>query len=321
MKDALRWSWRDAGFGAAIAAPGMLVIAFGDVRHGLALLVGVLVAAIVGLAPVRKQRNMLLIAGLAYVLAIGLGSFVSVWWYVALPVMFVLCVSASWLAARAAIGLLVLVLVVPIAGIGLSYDGLRESFGQIVLIGSGTVWAYALAMMLPEYGLPTKRRPALLLASLWLNYGIRLGLAAVTAAGLGFALGVDHVGWITGAALLVMRPDMHAEQLRAVGRMASVVLGALMASCLLTLDLPAIAIAAVGGLALIAMAALHRSQWYVTPFFTTFLVFWVLLYGDASTGAIEFRFWERTLETTAGVLIAAFYGLLLPWLALRRKHT
>jgi hypothetical protein len=55
----------------------------------------------------------------------------------------------------------------------------------------------------------------------------------------------------------------------------------------------------------------------VTPAFSTFLFFWVLLYGDATRASITHRFDERVLETICGVAIAYLYGLLIPKLRAR----
>ena len=63
--------------------------------------------------------------------------------------------------------------------------------------------------------------------------------------------------------------------------------------------------------------ATHRSRWYVTSAFTTFLVFLLLLYSDPRTATKRFN--ERVLETVLGVAIAYFYGLALPALARRRR--
>jgi hypothetical protein len=64
--------------------------------------------------------------------------------------------------------------------------------------------------------------------------------------------------------------------------------------------------------------ATHRSRWYVTSAFTTFLVFLLLLYSDPQTATKRFN--ERVLETLLGVGIAYFYGLALPALAPRRRE-
>jgi hypothetical protein len=81
------------------------------------------------------------------------------------------------------------------------------------------------------------------------------------------------------------------------------------------------ATAAVYSVAIIAViasaGATHRSRWYVTAGFTTFLVFLMLLYSDPHTAARRFN--ERVLETLLGVGIAYFYGLALPALARQRR--
>jgi hypothetical protein len=64
--------------------------------------------------------------------------------------------------------------------------------------------------------------------------------------------------------------------------------------------------------------ATHRSRWYVTAAFTTFLVFLMLLYSDPHTATKRFN--ERVLETLLGVGIAYFYGLALPAVAQQRRE-
>jgi hypothetical protein len=60
--------------------------------------------------------------------------------------------------------------------------------------------------------------------------------------------------------------------------------------------------------ALAAAAGTHGSRWYVTPAFTTFLVFLLLLWSAPEDAAS--RFGERVGETLLGVGIAA---LLSAW--------
>jgi hypothetical protein len=84
-----------------------------------------------------------------------------------------------------------------------------------------------------------------------------------------------------------MRPAAEMQRLRSVGRI----------------------LAGAGGT--------HRSRWYVTSAFTTFLVFLLLLYSDPQDAASRFN--ERVLETLLGVGIAYVYGLGLPWLVRRRQ--
>jgi uncharacterized membrane protein YccC len=133
---------------------------------------------------------------------------------------------------------------------------------------------------------------------------------------------VEHLGWIVGAALLVMRPSQEMQELRSVGRVVAVVIGATLASVLLAISVPTWVIAVVESAAIVCMAATHTSRWYFTAAFTTFLVFWMLLYRQTGSGQIEYRFFERVLETIAGVAIAYFFGLLVPkWLAyVSRRH-
>ena len=69
--------------------------------------------------------------------------------------------------------------------------------------------------------------------------------------------------------------------------------------------------------AVVGAGATHRSRWYVTPAFTTFLMFLLLLYGRPQDAAS--RFSERVLETLLGVGIAYVFGLGLPALARRRR--
>lgn len=312
------WSNRDAVFGVVITAPAALWIALGHPASGLPLLIGSLPAAVIGLAPTRKQRVNLVIIGILFGLFIMLGSFIASLWWVAVPVMFLLAYGAARLASLKPVGMVALVLGVPLIGIGLSYAGLENSVRLGVLLASGSVIACIVSMLLPAY--LSERRPAMALLPKHQahDYGLRLGLAAAVAAGCGFALGVEHVGWIAGAALFVMRPNLQTEKLRALGRGLSVLVGALAASWLLSLDISAGWIAVVAAGDLVVAAATHKSSWYITPLFTTFLVFWVLLYGDASQASIDHRFWERMLETLLGIAIAYLFGIVWPQLAERK---
>ena len=93
--------------------------------------------------------------------------------------------------------------------------------------------------------------------------------------------------------------------------MIAVIIGATLASLLLALGVPIWVIAVVASATIVCMAATHTSRWYITAGFTTFLVFWMLLYQQTGSGQIEYRFFERVLETVTGVAIAYFYGLLV----------
>ncbi len=82
------------------------------------------------------------------------------------------------------------------------------------------------------------------------NYGIKLGLTAAVSTATGFLLGVDHMGWIVGASLFVMRPSQDLHKSRSIWRMISVFVGASTASLLLILNLPPLMIGALAGGAL-----------------------------------------------------------------------
>ena len=98
-------------------------------------------------------------------------------------------------------------------------------------------------------------------------------------------------------------------------RVVSVFAGALAASWLLSHSIQPVMAAAFCGGALIAASATHASRWYITPAFTTFLVFFILLYGQSTTADIEHRFNERVVETLLGVGIAYLFGVVVPNLA------
>ena len=71
-------------------------------------------------------------------------------------------------------------------------------------------------------------------------------------------------------------------------------------------------------LAIVAVvAATNHSRWYITPAFTTLIVFLLLLESNPSSAAS--RFGERVSETVLGVGLAYLFGLALPDLIRRRK--
>ena len=94
--------------------------------------------------------------------------------------------------------------------------------------------------------------------------------------------------------------------------------GALLAIGLVRLGPPAWAysLAVIGVVA--GAGATHRSRWYVTPAFTTVLVFLLLLYARPQDAAS--RFSERVLETVLGVGIAYAFGLGLPSVVRRYRE-
>jgi uncharacterized membrane protein YccC len=109
------------------------------------------------------------------------------------------------------------------------------------------------------------------------------------------------------------------QRLRSVGRVLSVGIGALAAIGLVRAHPPAAVYSLAALAAVTGAGGTHRSRWYVTPAFTTFLVFLLLLYSRPQDAAS--RFGERVLETVLGVAIAYAFGLVLPALARRRAAT
>ena len=106
-----------------------------------------------------------------------------------------------------------------------------------------------------------------------------------------------------------MRPAADMQRLRSVGRVVAVALGAT-AGVLLVRSTSSEALYAVAiAVGIVGAAATRRSRWYVTPGFSTLLVFLLLLY--ATPQAAGWRFGERVGETALGVAIAYLYGLLL----------
>ena len=96
-------------------------------------------------------------------------------------------------------------------------------------------------------------------------------------------------------------------------------IGAMAASWLLTLSLQPLMIGVLAGGALVITSATHSSRWYITPAFSTFLVFWILLFSEPTLANIEHRFNERVLETSIGVGLAHLIGVMVPKLATRCK--
>ena len=75
-------------------------------------------------------------------------------------------------------------------------------------------------------------------------------------------------------------------------------------------------------MAIVAIAgagATHESRWYVTPFFSTWVVITMLLYSNPTIAEEQWRFNERVGETVLGVGLAYVFGLLVPDL-LARLH-
>lgn len=300
-----------AAFAAVCTLPAAAVIV-SDVPRGFAYAVGVLPAALVGVAPTRHGRLAIVALGVLTGIPMFIGGVLAGVPVLAVAAIALLGVGTAALAARSRIGLIAMTLSLPMVGIGLSYDGLSEAAAVSGLIVAGSVGAFLISMLWPARA-PASEARAPAPPGPTLGYGVRLGAAGATAAAIGFPLDFDHVGWACAAALLVMRPAAEMQQLRSAGRVLAVAAGALAAIGLVRLAPPVgwYAVAAVAAVA--AAAATHPSRWYVTPAFTTFLVFVLLLYSDP--GDAGSRFGERLGETVLGVALAYLFGLALPALA------
>jgi uncharacterized membrane protein YccC len=310
---AIAWNRANALMGAVCTLPAAAVIASGDPKRGFAFAIGVLPAAVIGVLPRRRDRLKPLFVGVLFAVFIVLGSLLAQNAVVAVAGMFVVPFAAAMLAARRPLGLIGLALCAPIAAIGLSYTDVSEALGIGLLMIAGSALAALLTWLFwPETESATKPRAALMDTTQARDYGIRLGLAAAVATGIGFAINTDHVGWVAGATLFVMRPTADMQELRSWGRVASVVLGALAAVTLLHHHPGDVVLAATAVAALAGAAATHGSRWYVTPFFSTFIVIQLLLVSNYSAAVAQWRFWERVGLTIAGVAIAYLFGLLLP---------
>jgi hypothetical protein len=308
------WNWSDALLGAVCALPAAAA-ATADPARGAAMAVGVIPAVIVGLRPTRRARRASFLLGVLVGVPIVIGAAVAAFPWLAVASLVALAIGAVELTRRLPAGRIALVLGLPMVGIGLSFTDLSTSAGLALLMIAGSIYAAAVSMLWPERAPsaappPTPRAPRL-------EYGVRLGLAGAVAAGVGFALDLEHVGWACTATLLVMRPSAQMVQLRAVGRLLSVATGATIAVLVVEADPPGGFYALAGLVAVAAASATHRSRWYVTAAFTTFLVFLLLLVPapqDASS-----RWGERVAETAFGVALAYLFGVGVPWVQARLR--
>jgi hypothetical protein len=313
---ALAWNWVDAGRSALCVVPAALAIAFGDPSKGLAWAIGILPAASVGMAPTRRGRANLVLIGALFAVSILFGSLLSQAAVVAVVGIFLVAYGSAILASRRAFGQVAMTLCAPVAAIGLSYGDLGEATGLALLMLAGSIWSFAIVMLWPEQ-LPQADTPPppLMSPAFARHYGVLLGLAAASSAAVGEAIHTDHVGWATAAAMFVMRPKAEMQELRSVGRVASVFLGALIAVLFVRTDPSAAAVAIMAVAAIAGVAATRQSRWYVSPMFSTVLVLTLLLYSDATTTTEQWRFNERVGATMLGVGFAYLYGLAIPQIA------
>ncbi len=311
----LAWDWSAAFLGAVYAVPAAVVV-LSDRSRGLALAVGVLPAAIVGLMPTRRRRLSILVFGVCIGVPMFLGGLLTGVPALAVAMIFALGPGSALLAGRSRHGQIAMTLSLPMVGVGLSYSDLGKAASLAALMVLGSAFACLVSMLWPEHVPASSPGAAARPTAPTLAYGLRLGAAGAITAAIGFLLDLEHVGWACAAALLVMRPAAEMQRLRSVGRIVAVAVGAFAGVAFIHSTPPAVvyslaAIAAVAG-----AAGTHGSRWYVTSAFTTFVVFLLLLHSDPHDAA--FRFNERVLETLLGVAVAYALGLGLP--ALMQRH-
>ena len=311
---AIRWGWSGALRGLLLAIPAAIV-ALGDPANAALLAIGVVPAACVPLPPRRRDRLRPAVLGVLIGVALFVGGVLALWPPLAVVGIFAIAVGASRLAIGRPLGGIALTLLLPLVGIGFSFSDISTAAELAVVIAAGSAYALVVSLLWPagpgEPGTVFVPPPR----ALMVRFGYLAGTAGAICAAIGFALDLEHVGWATGAALLVIRPAAQVQESRTVGRVVSVVLGATVAIALVRIDPPDAVYAVAMGVAVMGATATVGSRWYVLPAFTTFLVFLMLLVNSPDDAAS--RFWERALETVLGVGVAAAVGLLGPRLLAR----
>ncbi|MFB7891222.1 FUSC family protein [Microbacterium sp. NPDC056044] len=307
------WSWLNAAHGAVLAIPAVVACVF-DPAIGLPLAVGVLPAAALGLRRPRRQRFLVVIVGALAGVSMIIGSLVAPFPMIAVLTVFALCVVVAVLMVnpRRRFAPLALMLGVPLIGVGLSETpSAALAAGVLMLVGSVYAWLVSLIWR----DAPAPPRPAKQAADrrAMLVYGIQIGLAGAAGAALGFALGVDHPGWASAAAMLISRPDRDLLDTRSIGRVVSVLLGAIIACAIAALNPPDPVLAGVALLVLAGASATAGSRWYVMPFFSTTLVLSMLIGNETETAAHWFL--ERVLLTLAGAALALLAAWIVPNIA------
>jgi hypothetical protein len=306
----ITWSWSLFLLGTAFGLPAAIITVV-DAPLGLAFAVGVVPAAISRLAPRRRSRLTALVVGTAAAASLVLGAVLTQVPVVAVIAIFVLGVGAVLWARRGRAGSLAVAICLPLVGIGLSFPDLHLALtlGLLIVLGSAYAWLVSLAWpeFVPQPPAAAATPPPFGAA---LTYGILLGAAGALAATIGYLQHLEHVGWATGACLLVMRPNRSLLFLRSAGRALSVIGGALLAMLVAVWDPSGWILGCLALVAVAAATATQASRWYVAPGFTTFLALSMIMRtSDASPAD---RFAERSLETLLGVGIALLFGWAIP---------
>ena len=156
---------------------------------------GILPAAIVGMAPRRRDRRRLIVVGALFAVSVIAGSLLAQTTATTIVGIFLVAYGAALLASRRAFGLTAMTLCAPVAAIGLSFSDVGKAAGLALLIFGGSAFSYVVFMLWPETpaGGREKPVPPLLPVAYTRRYGLLLGLAAASAAAIGIAIHTDHV--------------------------------------------------------------------------------------------------------------------------------
>jgi hypothetical protein len=311
------WSWPHALVGVAFAAPAA-VVSLHDPRLGVPLALGVLPAAMVGIPPARRARLRILIIGVMTGASIFLGGLLAHLPWIATAVLLVAAVTgAAVLASAVPFGRIILTLCAPLVGAGLSYVDFRSSAETFLLLSLGAAYACLVAMFWPARSALERPQVPLPARRAMIDYGIRMGVASALVYAVAAGLGLDHPGWAPAACLLVARPQVDLMHIRGVGRVLSVIAGALAAALILRINPPNVIFAMLALIIVGAAAATVGSRWYVTSAFTTLLVFVMLLNGHPDQTISKFN--ERVGETVLGVAAAFLFGWAIPTIRTRPR--
>jgi hypothetical protein len=315
----IAWNWLTAFRMLVIAVLPVSLLLTGNVQVGLVLSIGVIPAAVIPLAESKVGRLRLVLVGVLFGASIITGSILSQSIIVAAIGIGLLAFGSAYLMATrfSKLSALAIGLCLPVVGIGFSFPDVSEALGLSCVIIGGSLWA--LLVSLPFPGLkqsPAQPKPVPSKQQA-ITFGVSYALAATVATVGPLVLGWDHVGWVAGATLFVMRPAWGLQKSRMTGRVVSVFIGALLASLILAVHPPVGVVAILITTAIVLAGATQGITWYITPLFSTFIVFFVLLYVDTPAGAIAYRLNERVIETIVGVAIAGVFGLLLVMISTR----
>jgi hypothetical protein len=116
----LAWTWSDALRCGLCTLPAALIVLTGDPSRGLAWAVGILPAAVIGLAPQRRARLRLVFVGAIFAASIMVGSLLIHSKVTAVIGIFAIAFGSALLASRRQFGLVAMSLCAPVAAVGLS---------------------------------------------------------------------------------------------------------------------------------------------------------------------------------------------------------